>query len=114
MPYQIRYPFSPICQSTTYEKTKTECGDNHANDTRPYVRRASDRGRQYARGSEFKRLIARREKLLADLVRLERDQRDDPRYRTRREEIVAALENVYSGLDIDGVTPGPGTAGVPA
>ena len=64
------------------------------------------------RGSEFKRLIARREKLLADLVRLERDQRDDPRYRTRREEIVAALENVYSGLDIDGVTPG--TAGVPA
>lgn len=67
------------------------------------------------RGGERKRLVARREKLLADLVRLERDQRDDPRYRIRREEIVAALENVYSALDSDGVTPGPGnTAGVAA
>jgi hypothetical protein len=67
------------------------------------------------RGSERKRLVARREKLLADLVRLERDQRDDPRYRIRREEIVVALENVYSALDSDGVTPGPGkTAGVAA
>jgi hypothetical protein len=67
------------------------------------------------RDSERKRLLARREKLLADLVRLERDQRGDPRYRTRREEIVAALENIYSALDSDGVTPGPGnTAGVAA
>jgi hypothetical protein len=68
-----------------------------------------------ARGSERKRLLARREKLLADLVRLERDQRDDPRYRTRREEIMAALEQVYGALDSDGVSPGPGnTAGVAA
>ena len=66
------------------------------------------------RGSERKRLIARREKLLADLVRLERDPRDD-RYRARREEIVAALENIYGALDSDGVTPGPGnTAGAAA
>jgi hypothetical protein len=67
------------------------------------------------RDSGRRRLLARREKLLADLVRLERDQRGDPRYRTRREEIVAALENIYSALDSDGVTPGPGnTAGVAA
>jgi hypothetical protein len=67
------------------------------------------------RDSGRRRLLARREKLLADLVRLERDERGDPRYRTRREEIVAALENIYSALDSDGVTPGPGnTAGVAA
>jgi len=67
------------------------------------------------RASERKRLIARREKLLADLVRLERDQRDDRRYLSRREEIVAALEQVYDALDSDGITPGPGnTAGVAA
>jgi hypothetical protein len=80
--------------------------------------------------AERKRLTARREKLLADLVRLERgkgggghDARDDPygqdnqynRYRARREEIVAALEQVYGALDSDGITPGPGnTAGVAA
>jgi hypothetical protein len=67
------------------------------------------------RSSERKRLIARREKLLAELVRLERDQRDDPRYQKRREEIIAALEQVYGALDSDGVSPGPGnTAGVAA
>lgn len=67
------------------------------------------------RGGERKRLLARREKLLGDLVRLERDQRDDRRYGARREEIVAALEQVYGALDSDGLTPGPGnTAGVAA
>jgi hypothetical protein len=83
-----------------------------------------------ARAAELKRLTARREKLLADLVRLERsngggghDARDDQanhdnndnNYRARREEIVAALEQVYGALDSDGITPGPGnTAGVAA
>ena len=61
---------------------------------------------------------ARREKLLADLVRLERERgkaRDERRYGARREEIVASLEHVYGALDSDGVTPGPGnTAGVAA
>jgi hypothetical protein len=71
-----------------------------------------------ARTNERKRLVARREKLLADLVRLEREAggaRDDPQYRARREAIVTALEQVYGALDSDGITPGPGnTAGVAA
>ena len=77
-----------------------------------------------ARASERKRLVARRERLLADLVRLERSRADsaregrddkDDKYRTRREEIVAALEQVYGALDSDGITPEPGkTAGVAA
>lgn len=79
------------------------------------------------RANERKRLIARREKLLADLVRLERDQGNDARenrndhdnhddhYRARREGIVSALEQIYGALDSDGVTPEPGnTAGVAA
>lgn len=77
-------------------------------------------------GGERKRLVARREKLLADLVRLERDERGDrddrhdhhdhyDHYRARREEIVAALEQVYGALDREGVPPGSGnTAGVAA
>ena len=77
------------------------------------TRKHNDSG---ARANERKRLIARREKLLADLVRLERehggDRRDDrnDRYKARRAEIVAALEQVYGALDSDGVTPGPGNA----
>ncbi|MDO8795272.1 MAG: hypothetical protein Q7J25_11700 [Vicinamibacterales bacterium] len=74
-----------------------------------------------ARTNERKRLIGRREKLLADLVRLERDRHSDrrdnrdDRYRARRAEIVAALEQVYGALDSDGVTPEPGnSAGVAA
>jgi len=76
------------------------------------------------RVGERKRLVARREKLLADLVRLERGKGggghgagDDQyrQYRTRREEIVAALEQVYGALDSDRITPGPGsTAGAAA
>ncbi len=73
--------------------------------------------------NEHKPLIARREKLLADLVRLERGQHDDGREgrgehgargdhdRARREEIVAALEQVYGALDFDGLSPEPGHAG---
>jgi hypothetical protein len=63
------------------------------------------------RVAERKRLIARRERLFGDLVRLERDRRsgrgDDRRYAARREEILAALENVYSALDGDDIGPEP-------
>jgi hypothetical protein len=52
---------------------------------------------------ERKRLVARREKLLGELVRLENDYRtgrvDRARYGPRREDLVSALENVYSALD---------------
>jgi hypothetical protein len=55
------------------------------------------------REAERKRLIARREKLLADLVRLENDYRngrgDRTRYAGRREELIASLEHVYGALD---------------
>jgi hypothetical protein len=65
----------------------------------------SDAADPSGRAAERKRLIARREKLLGDLVRLERDHRsgkiDARRYATRREELIAALENVYSALDGD-------------
>jgi hypothetical protein len=64
------------------------------------------------RAAERKRLIARRERLLNDLARLEQDHRsgrgpyaDAPRYVARREELVAALEHVYSALDEDGPEP---------
>ncbi len=60
------------------------------------------------RGDDRKRLIARREKLFQDLVRLEQDHRrgkiDAGRFATRREELMAALENVYGGLDADEVS----------
>jgi len=72
------------------------------------TRPAPDAG---AAAAERKRLIARREKLFADLVRLENDRRsgrvDDRRYGTRREELVAALEQVYSALDSHDAGPGP-------
>ena len=59
------------------------------------------------RAAERKRLIARREKLFADLVRLENDRRsgraDERRYAARREQIVTALEQVYGALDRDDV-----------
>jgi hypothetical protein len=70
--------------------------------------RASD---PVALAAERKRLIARREKLFADLVRLEHDRRngrvDDRRYARRREELVAALEQIYSALDSHDAGPGP-------
>jgi len=63
-------------------------------------RRRDDPG---ARDAERRRLIARREKLLTDLVRLENDHRkgrvDGGRYAARREELIAALEHVYGALD---------------
>jgi hypothetical protein len=55
--------------------------------------------------AERKRLVARREKLLGELARLEKDRRsgrtDDRRFATRREELVSSLEQVYSALDTD-------------
>ena len=54
---------------------------------------------------ERKRLLARRDKQLNELVKLEADRRsgrvDDRRYATRREELVASLEHVYAALDSD-------------
>ena len=63
---------------------------------------------------ERKRLIARREKLLQELVRLENDQRlgrgDRSRYAVRREELLSALERIYGALDTDDSGPGPAPA----
>ncbi len=60
-------------------------------------------GDEDAGAAERKRLIARREKLFADLVRLENDHRagraDERRYADRREQLVTALEQVYGALD---------------
>jgi hypothetical protein len=71
------------------------------------------------RVTERKRLLARRDKLFNELVRLENDRRigraDERRYAARREELVAALENVYGALDTDESTPDPADrAGVAA
>ncbi len=59
--------------------------------------------------AERKRLLARREKLLNDLVRLEADHRtgrvDNQRYAARREDLVGALEHVYGLLDDDQASP---------
>jgi hypothetical protein len=64
-----------------------------------------------AGAAERKRLVARREKLFQDLVRLENDRRrgriDQARYAARREELVAALELIYGALDTDDTTPEP-------
>jgi hypothetical protein len=60
---------------------------------------------------ERKRLVARREKLFQDLLRLEHDQRrgriEPRRFTARREELLAALEQVYGALDSDESTPDP-------
>jgi hypothetical protein len=62
-----------------------------------------------ARKSERQQLIARREKLFQELVRLENDRRnnrgDGSRHAGRRDELIAALEQVYGALDTDGVNP---------
>jgi hypothetical protein len=77
-------------------------------------------GRAPAQGSpasERKELIARRERLFHDLVRLETDRRrgkgDSSRYRARREELVSALEHVYGALDTSH-GPDPGRPGLAA
>jgi hypothetical protein len=53
--------------------------------------------------AERKRLVARREKLLQDLVKLEQDHRrgrvDDSRYAGRRQALIESLESVYGALD---------------
>jgi hypothetical protein len=71
------------------------------------------------RAAERKRLVARREKLFGELVRLERDYRqgrtDERRYATRRAELVASLEQIYGALDSDETAPDAGAvAGVTA
>jgi hypothetical protein len=80
---------------------------------------ASRREDQGSRASERKRLIARREKLFQDLMRLEHDQRrgriEARRFSVRREELVTSLEQVYGALDSDDSSPEPtGRAGVAA
>jgi hypothetical protein len=64
-----------------------------------------------ARAAERKRLVARREKAFAELVRLEHDRRngrvDDRRYTRRREELIASLEQIYGALDEDDIGPDP-------
>jgi hypothetical protein len=64
-----------------------------------------------AQAADRKRLIARREKLLNELARLEQDHRagraDDRRYLPRREELVSLLEGVYSALDRSDAGPDP-------
>jgi hypothetical protein len=61
------------------------------------------RSDETARAADRKRLEARREKLLNDLVRAENDRRsgrmDPARYAARRAELVALLEGVYGALD---------------
>jgi hypothetical protein len=70
--------------------------------------RSGDSGDRIA---ERRQLIARREKLFQDLVRLEQDRRrgraSGTRYGERREELLAALENVYGALDDDDTGPEP-------
>jgi len=64
-----------------------------------------------ARAAERKRLIARREKLFADLVRLENEHRigrvADARYQSRRESLLTTLEHIYGALDSDDSGPEP-------
>jgi hypothetical protein len=62
------------------------------------------------RAAERRRLIARREKLFQELVRLEHDHRRGRvggAYGARREELVAALEHIYGALDTDDTSPEP-------
>ena len=64
-----------------------------------------------ARAAERRQLLARRDKLFGELVRLEADHRsgrgNPAKYAARREELVAALEHVYGALDSDDTTPEP-------
>ncbi len=60
-------------------------------------------GEPRERGQERQHLVARREKLLQELTRLEQDQRrgkvDAARFTGRREDLVRSLEAVYATLD---------------
>jgi hypothetical protein len=70
---------------------------------------------QPAQAAERKRLSQRRDKLFNELVRLEQDRRsnriDDRRYASRREEVVASLEQIYGALDRDDTASDPGDRG---
>jgi hypothetical protein len=71
------------------------------------------------RAIERKRLVARREKLFNDLVKLEHDHRsgrgDPRRYDARREDLVAAIELTLNALDDGAASVDPGyQAGQPA
>src|SRR3954471_10275340 len=63
------------------------------------------------RAAERRRLMARRDKLFAELVRLESDHRagrvDDRRHTSRRAELMSALEQIYGALDSDDTGPEP-------
>ena len=63
------------------------------------------------RGESRKQLIARREKLFQELMRLEADARkgksDPAKYAARRADLVAALEHIYGALDTDDAGPEP-------
>ena len=63
------------------------------------------------RTNERKRLVARRERLFQELVKLEADAlkgRADPvRTSTRREQLLGELEHIYGALDTDELGPGP-------
>ena len=69
-------------------------------------------------GATRKHLVARREKLFQELVRLEHDHRrgkaDGHRYTARREELLAALEHVYGALETEGSPDPAGRSGVAA
>jgi hypothetical protein len=69
------------------------------------------------RAADRKRLVARREKLLNELARLDADHRvnghaDSRRYAGRREDLVAALEPIYGALDSDDGSEIAGSAGL--
>jgi hypothetical protein len=67
------------------------------------LRRPAEGSEGDARAAERKRLIARRERLLQDLVKLEQDHRrgrlDATRFGERRQALMEALEHVYGALD---------------
>ncbi len=62
-------------------------------------------------GNERKKLLARREKLMQELVKLDashqRGKVDGPAYRSRREQLMASLEHIYGALDTDDTGPEP-------
>jgi hypothetical protein len=66
-----------------------------------------------AEDAERKRLVARREKLFCDLLKVERDRRngrgDADKLAARREELIASLEHIYGALD-DAETPAGASA----
>ncbi len=70
-----------------------------------------DSGAESDRQGERRRLLARREKLFQELVRLESDHKRGrlgaAQYATRREDLLQSLESVYGALDDDETSPEP-------